>query len=290
MNSTLNIADALRWARVALSAGESPQADAEVLLTWVLGRNRAYLRAFDDLQLSDTQWLQYQTAVERRQCGEPVAYIMGVREFWSLPLRVEPSTLIPRPDTETLVEVALLQLSATQARVLDLGTGTGAIALALASERPGWQVTGVDRLPEAVALARKNAMSLQLNVAFLLSHWYAQVTGAFDLIVSNPPYIDSNDPHLLQGDVRFEPHSALVAADQGLADITCIVDHAPGYLTDGGWILLEHGWQQAESVQLLLRQKGFSSVQSWQDLGGNDRVTGGRWCGEQSVVAGAGSS
>ena len=259
----------------------SPALDAELLLVEVLGKPRSYLRSWPEHQPSAAQCQRYRELLERRRQGEPVAYLLGQRGFWSLDLQVEPSTLIPRPDTERLVELALQLGPQEPAQVLDLGTGSGAIALAVAAERAHWQVTGCDRIADAVALAERNRQRLQLgNVRFVQSDWFAELgQQRFALILSNPPYIAEDDPHLQQGDLRFEPHSALVSGADGLDDIRQIVAQAPAHLLPSGWLLLEHGWQQASAVQQLLRDQGFSEVQSWQDLGGHQRVTGGCWRG-----------
>lgn len=268
----------LRNAVAQLADSDSPKRDAEILLGKVLGKSRAWLIAFDDATLDDSQLTQLNALLARRAAGEPVAYLTGEREFWSLSLTVSPDTLIPRPDSEVLVEQALARLPADPCEVLDLGTGTGAIALALASERPDCHVTGVDRIPAAVALAQHNASKLALpNTGFLQSHWFSALEGQqFALIVSNPPYIDADDHHLAQGDVRFEPASALVAGEQGLADIRVIAAEAGRYLQDSGWLLLEHGWQQGEQVRKILRENSFHAVETCQDYGGNDRVTVGQ--------------
>ena len=202
----------------------------------------------------------------------------GSKGFWKLDLEVAPHTLIPRPDTELLVEAALELLPATPANVLDLGTGSGAIALALASERPAWKVTAVDRVLEAVALAERNRQRLHLNNATVLSsHWFSALEGQrFQLIISNPPYIASADPHLVEGDVRFEPASALVAGVDGLDDLRLIVAQAPDYLEAGGWLMLEHGYDQAAAVRDLLLTSGFEEVHSRTDLGGHERISLGR--------------
>ncbi len=263
----------------ALPDSPTPRLDAELLLAHILGKPRSYLRTWPERELDATQLERYQTALVRRQAGEPVAYILGQQGFWSLDLEVASHTLIPRPDTELLVETVLALLPAAPAQVLDLGTGTGAIALALASERPAWQLTGVDRVPEAVALATRNRARLKLNNAnFVASHWFSGLAGQrYQLIVSNPPYIAADDRHLAEGDVRFEPSSALVAGADGLDDIRLIIQQAPDYLEAGGWLLLEHGFDQATAVCELLGARGFSAVESRRDLGGHERISLGRF-------------
>lgn len=273
--------DIRRWLQHAiatLSGGESPKRDAEILLGFVTGKSRSWLIAFDDSGLSGAQLQQLDALLARRVQGEPIAHLVGEREFWSLPLRVSDATLIPRPDTEVLVEQALAHLPARAATILDLGTGTGAIALALASERPDCEVIGCDRVPDAVTLAQDNARRLHItNACFRLSHWFdALPARRFDMIVSNPPYIDAGDVHLQQGDVRFEPLSALVAAEAGLADLRFIIRNAPHWLQAHGWLLLEHGWQQGTAVQALMTQHGYQAVCTVNDYGGNPRVTLGQ--------------
>ncbi|ATM95658.1 N5-glutamine S-adenosyl-L-methionine-dependent methyltransferase [Yersinia frederiksenii] len=268
----------LSLAAARFNQSDSPKRDAEILLSFVTGRPRTYLLAFGETVLTTEQLAVLEPLAARREQGEPVAYLVGEREFWSLPLSVSCATLIPRPDTECLVEQALAHLPATPCRILDLGTGTGAIALAIASERPDCSVVGGDIKADAVALARHNAEKLAINnVHFLQSSWFESVSGLFTLIVSNPPYIDANDPHLNQGDVRYEPHSALVAPAEGLADLAEIIRQSPAYLEAGGWLMLEHGWQQAQAVQKLLKNAGFSAVMTYKDYGNNDRVTLGQW-------------
>jgi release factor glutamine methyltransferase len=269
----------LKAAVARLTQSDSARRDAEILLGFVTGRARTFLMAFGETLLTQQQQEQLERLLVRRERGEPVAYLIGEREFWSLPLSVSPATLIPRPDTECLVELALERLPSSACNILDLGTGTGAIALALASERPDCKVTGVDLQPEAVALAQHNAQKLAIgNAQFLQGSWFAPLAGqTFALIASNPPYIDAADPHLAQGDVRFEPNSALVAQQHGLADLSAIVQQAPQYLQPQGWLLLEHGWQQGESVRALLQAAGFISIATRRDYGDNDRVTFGQW-------------
>lgn len=257
----------------------TPRLDAELLLAAALNKPRSYLRTWPERELDDEQLSLFQNHLQRRRQGEPVAYILGHQGFWSLDLEVAPHTLIPRPDTELLVETALELLPATPLAVLDLGTGTGAIALALASERPLWTVTAVDRVEEAVALAERNRQRLLLeNVEVRRSHWFSALDGRrFRMIVGNPPYIPASDPHLSEGDVRFEPKSALVAGSDGLDDIRQIVAQAPQHLLDEGWLLLEHGYDQGAAVRELLGARGFAGVHTLRDLGGNERITLGQW-------------
>lgn len=260
----------------------TPRLDAELLLAHALGKSRSYLHTWPERELEAEQLARFQAAQARRLAGEPVAYILGQQGFWSLELEVAAHTLIPRPDTELLVETALALVPGTPANVLDLGTGSGAIALALACERPAWRVTGVDRVPEAVALAERNRTRLRLaNASFVASHWFSALAGQrYQLIVSNPPYIAANDRHLGEGDVRFEPSSALVAGADGLDDIRLIIQQAPGYLEAGGWLLLEHGFDQAAAVRELLRTRGFGAIESRRDLGGHERISLGRFDNE----------
>lgn len=269
----------LQQAVQQLHASESPRRDAEILLGLVTGKSRTFIMAFDETPLTDAQQQQLALLLARREQGEPVAHITGTREFWSLPLLVSSATLIPRPDTECLVEQALARLPAAPCRILDLGTGTGAIALALASERPDCEVTACDLVPGAVELARRNAQQLAIsNVTIVQSDWFAALAGEqFALITSNPPYIDAQDPHLSCGDVRFEPLSALVAADHGLRDLAVLIADARAHLLPGGWLLLEHGWQQGASVRKLFSESGYQQVETCRDYGGNERITLGQY-------------
>lgn len=276
------IAAALKWGAATLQPhSDSAAIDTEVLLLHCINKPRSFLYSWPERQLNDEQQRQFEQLIARRAQGTPVAHIVGVREFWSLPFMVNESTLIPRPDTEILVETALnLPLPADSA-VLDLGTGTGAIALSLAHERNHWQVTAVDKVDDAVQLANANREQLALsNVTVLQSDWFSAVTAAqFDLIVSNPPYISEQDVHLDLGDVRFEPRSALTAADDGFADLFFIADQARQYLKDHGYLLLEHGYTQGPVLREQLTQLGYQNVATVRDFGSNERCTLGQWCG-----------
>jgi release factor glutamine methyltransferase len=266
-------------AEALLPASATARLDAELLLAHVLGKTRSYLRTWPEKTLDEAQAQAFERLIERRREGEPIAYLIGRQGFWTLDLEVAPDTLIPRPDTELLVETALSLRPDTPGKVLDLGTGTGAIALALAVERRHWQLTGVDRMPGAVALAERNRCQHAVeNARFLCSNWFSALSGErFELIVSNPPYIAKDDHHLAEGDVRYEPRSALVAGDDGLDDIRLIVRQAPAYLQPGGWLLLEHGFDQAEDVAALLVAQGFQQVSSRRDLAGHPRITVGSY-------------
>lgn len=271
-----------------LPHSESARLDVELLLCQALERDRTWLYTWPEKYLTEAQRESFEKTLARRRAGEPLAHILGQREFWSLPLEVNASTLIPRPDTEVLVE-ATLECLAAQAgqpqRILDLGTGTGAVALALASECPAWTVEGVDSAPEAVALAKRNGARLGLaNASFLVSDWFSALApgSAYQAIVANPPYIASDDPHLELGDVRFEPRSALVADDEGLAALRHIAQAARPYLAPGGWLLMEHGWQQGAAVRRLLQELGYNSVATRRDYGDQERVTYGRFSGGEA--------
>jgi len=252
--------------------------DVELLLSAALAKPRSYLYAWPQKRLSAEQLKTFYDFMTRRRAGEPVAYILGKQGFYSVELSVNRHSLIPRADTETLVEAALQRLPDTPLRLLDLGSGSGAIALALAKERSNWQVMGVDKSLEAVALAEQNRKQLALaNAQFLQSDWFAALSNQrFAAIVSNPPYIAENDAHLKQGDLRFEPRSALASGKDGLDDLRHIIGHAADYLEENGWLLLEHGWQQAEAVRELLAAAGFVQLESLRDLGGNWRVSLGK--------------
>ncbi|WP_331351165.1 peptide chain release factor N(5)-glutamine methyltransferase [Cellvibrio sp. UBA7671] len=280
--NTLSIAQCLQLAHELESLSDSARLDIELILCHVLQKNRTYLFTWPDKVLSPEQAETFQIFFNRRKSGEPIAHILGQREFWSLPLAVNNSTLIPRPDTELLVEIVLELFAGDvpqqKRSCLDLGTGTGAIVLAIASEKPDWQLVGVDKSADAVALAEQNRDQLHFShVQIKQSDWFSAITAQqFDVIVSNPPYIDPQDPHLEQGDVRFEPRSALIADNKGLADIELIIQQSWNFLCEQAWLLLEHGYDQGQAVRELFAARGFVQVETRTDLGGNERVTLGR--------------
>jgi len=278
----MNIEQAVAQHARLQEMSDSSRLDAELLLCHVLQQPRSYLFTWSDRDLSQEQADAYDALLQRRLQGEPVAHLIGSQAFWTLDLEVTPDTLIPRPETETLVEVALDRLPNGPYRVADLGTGTGAIALSLASERSAWQVVGCDRVDAAVQLAERNRQRLEIgNAEFVQGSWFEPLQGSFDMIVSNPPYIDPEDPHLQQGDVRFEPLSALIADNQGMADIEQIARNARTYLNPNGWLLFEHGYDQGPVSRKLLKQLGYTNVETIQDLGARDRVTLGCWRGSE---------
>jgi len=253
--------------------------DAALLLAHVLGRSRGWLYAHGDAPVPAPDLARFEQLVARRAAGEPVAYLLGTRGFWRFDLAVTPDTLIPRPETELLVELALARIPAqSAAQLADLGTGSGAIALAIASERPQARVVAVDISGDALEVARGNAAALGLdNVEFRRGDWLSPLAGErFDLIASNPPYIAEGDAHLAQGDLRFEPRGALASGADGLDAIRIIAAAAPAHLRDGGWLLVEHGWEQGAAVRTLFEAAGLVDVATEPDLEQRDRVTLGR--------------
>jgi len=277
----LSIEQVIQQATLQLqNSSDSAKLDVELLLAHCLHNDRTYLFTWYDKLVTEDEKVAFNKLLARRLEGEPVAYILGHQEFWDLNLNTAQHTLIPRADTETLIDwvLELGEQLPQKSNVIDLGTGTGAIALALANEFPQWRVQGVDLVPEAVELAQGNAKQNNLQrVRFFQSSWFEQVEGLFDLIVSNPPYIDPLDEHLSQGDVRFEPKSALIADNKGLADLELIAQQAREYLVNGGWLLVEHGYDQQQAVQDILMALGYQQVSTRIDLGGNPRITGGRF-------------
>jgi release factor glutamine methyltransferase len=271
----MNISQLLQSAVQSNYLSDSAAVDCELLLCHVLDVDRSYLKTWPDRELLSAVEEQFQQLLQRRIQGEPVAYLIGTQGFWTLDLMVSPDTLIPRPETELLVEAALDLELPEQAKVLDLGTGTGAIALALASERHHWHISAVDLMPNAVQLAKANCQRHQLdNVEIFQSSWFAEIPAQrFDLIVSNPPYIEDGDMHLTQGDVRFEPASALVSGTDGLDDLRLLVAESVDYLADSGWLMVEHGYQQGSAVRELFEQAGFTQVETRRDLNDLERIT-----------------
>jgi len=271
------VSELLRWARGQLP-GDEVDSDAQSLLSHVLQKNRTWLFTWGDQAVADKDEARFRDLVAQRAAGHPVAYLTGNRAFWTLDLQVDQHTLIPRPETEHLVEKALQLGPANKPlEILDLGTGSGAIALALASERPAWQVTACDRSKPALQVAKANAERLGLNnVQLIHSDWFKAIEGHFDLVISNPPYIPNQDPHLSQGDLRFEPVGALASGSDGLDDIRHIVSEAQQYLKRGGWLLLEHGYDQGEATRQILQQHGFKQIFTDADLASRDRLSGGK--------------
>ncbi len=266
--------------RYLAAVSDTPRLDAEVLLAAALQRPRSYLFTWPERVPEPVQAARFAAWLERRRQGEPIAYLLGQREFWSLELRVTPDTLIPRPETELLVELALDRLPADQAlTVADLGTGSGAIALALAAERPQVRLIATDRSAAALAVARDNAQRLGMaQIEFRQGDWCAALAGErCALIAANPPYLAAADPHAQRGDLRFEPRQALVAGPDGLEALRVIIATAPDVLEAGGWLLLEHGYDQGEAVPALLRERGFVAVGQHRDGAGLSRVSSGRW-------------
>ena len=266
------LGDCVDAARTAL-----PRPDADVLTAHAVGCPRNTLYAFPERLVSTADTRRLAGFLDRRQGGEPVAYILGEREFWSLTLRVDARVLIPRPETECLVEAALDHIE-DGARVLDLGTGSGAIALAVAAARPDAEVIGVDLDPGCIDVARENAKELGATVQFIQSDWFSALEAGrrFDIILANPPYVADGDPHLARGDLRFEPRRALAGGPDGLTALRYLIGAAPAWLDSGGWLLVEHGHDQQASVLPLFLKSGFEDIATRQDLAGIDRVAGGR--------------
>jgi release factor glutamine methyltransferase len=258
----------------------SAKLEAEILLAYVLKKPRSFLHTWPERSLESSFLDQYQTLVQRRCQGEPIAYITGQREFWGLSLTVSPATLIPRPETERLVEIALEKIPTDESCLIaDLGTGSGALAFALASERPLCQIIGTDISAAALAVAKENGQRLNLtNVSFIQGRWFEPLKDRqFDLVVANPPYVASNDPHLQEGDLRFEPRQALSAGPDGLEAIREIIASAKTHLKPGAWLMLEHGYDQGDSVITLFEENGFSHVFCHRDYAARERATEGQW-------------
>lgn len=259
---------------------DSARLDAEVLLALVLNKNRSYFRAFPEVILSHDENEHFQSLLNKRKSGHPIAHITGQREFWSLDLDVNEHTLIPRPDTETLIEFVLENFPQDKLNVADLGTGSGAIALALASEKPQWNILATDQSEHALAVATNNAKKCQLNnVTLKQGSWFQPLEQSrFDIIISNPPYIPQQDEHLQQGDVRFEPITALASGEDGLDDIRHLIAHAKEYLLPQGWLIIEHGYDQKQAIFDLFKRAGFENISQKNDYGNNPRLSAGQFC------------
>jgi len=287
LSAAATVDTTLAWAARQLAArSDSPRLDAEVLLGHITGRSRAQLLARPELTLDPVTMQRFRHLVVRRAQGEPIAYLTGEREFWSRRFRVTPATLIPRPETELLIELALDLLPRdAPLHIADLGTGSGAIALTLALERPTCRVVATDLSADALEVARDNARRLgAANVEFRCGDWCAALAGEqFDLIVSNPPYVAADDPHLLEGDLPREPRLALTAGGSGLEAIERIVSEAPAHLVRGGWLLLEHGFDQADAVAALLRRCGYAQIGHRADIGGHRRAVAARYAGDTAL-------
>jgi release factor glutamine methyltransferase len=281
VSEQITIANALTAATKRLEqTSTSARIDAESLLCHTLKCNTAHLAAWPEKILNTDQTQQFNQLIAERESGTPISYLTGQREFWSLELGVSPVTLIPRPETETLVEFVLEQFDAKkEMRLVDLGTGSGAIALAIAHERPDWKVTATDISEDALAVAQQNAEKHHIkNIEFKSSHWFDALKGqTFDIIISNPPYIAQDDPHLSSGDVRFEPASALSSGVTGMDDIEIITSTAAHYLKDNGWLILEHGYDQKKQVFDCFKSAGFEDILQKSDLSNQPRMTAGRY-------------
>lgn len=274
----MNIKQALEHATDVLKESSSARLDAELLLAHALHATRAFLYAHATDELESTTWDAFQRHIAARRDGHPIAYLTGKRDFWSFSLHVSPATLIPRPETELLIECVLTHFNNQKhLRILDLGTGSGAIALALALTNPTWEIVACDVSQEALDVARKNTSELRAqNITFIQSNWFESIAQQpFDAIVSNPPYIAEHDPHLTQGDLRFEPPQALSSGPDGLDALTQIIKQAQSYLKPSGLLIMEHGYSQATAVTELLRKAHYHAVHSWPDLQGHLRVTQG---------------
>ncbi len=284
-NSGSSIESVVLSAQKQLSEAEvtdSPKLDAELLLAFCLGKDRTYLFTWSDKELNSKEIRTFTELLQKRLDGHPIAHIVGYREFWGLNLKVSPDTLIPRPDTETLIEAVLALPLPSKPYIVDLGTGTGAIALALKSELASSHISALDQSAKALAVAEENAKNLNLNIKLIQSNWFDELANCtFDCIVSNPPYIEESDPHLAQGDVRFEPITALTSGMDGLDDIRTIAKLAVEHLSTTGWLCIEHGYNQAEQVAEIFKENGFQNIQLKKDLGNNPRVTLGQYTPSQ---------
>lgn len=269
----------LKWASKQLNFTSSPEYESEIILGSVVNKSRAYLLSFNDTLLHDMQKKILNKLVYRRKLGEPIPYLLGIKKFWTLNLKISNDIFIPRSDTECLVEQVIKLFKKPHLKVLDLGTGSGAISLAIAVERPTWNITAVDNELKAIDIAQNNAYDLNINnVFFKYSNWFSAIGNIrYDIIISNPPYININDYYLFYYNMKFEPKTALVSQCNGLADILHICQNSVKYLLFGGWLMVEHSWKQGKNVRYLFKTSGFKNIKTVYDYGGNERITCGQW-------------
>ena len=271
----MQIAQILQLYPLQLIESSSPRLDVEILLMHALGKNRFFIYAWGEYELKPFEITKFKELFKERLRGKPIAYLIGKREFWSMPFLVNEHTLIPRPETELLVEVALNHLPKNGV-VFDMGTGSGCIALAIKKERPDCRVIGIDKSLNSLNIAKQNAQHLNLEIEWIESDWFSKIEIKADIIVSNPPYIAINDRHLMQGDVRFEPQSALVSGKDGLDDLIYLIDKSRNFLNPKGWLFLEHGFDQGFVINSLLKTACYTKIKTHQDSNGQDRVSGGQ--------------
>jgi len=272
----MQIAQIIKNYPLQLTESSSPRLDVEILLSHAIQKDRSFMYAWDTYELKEIEMNIFEKLFEERLKGKPIAYLVKKREFWSMDLLVNEHTLIPRPETELLVEVALNVLP-QNGTVFDLGTGSGCISLAIKKERPDCRIIGIDKSLNALEIAQQNAQNLNLNIEWLESDWFSNINCKADMIISNPPYIATHDPHLRQGDVRFEPQSALVSGKEGLNDLFYLIDHARYFLNPNGWLWLEHGFNQGLVINSLLKSHGYTNIKTYKDSNGQDRVSGGKF-------------
>ncbi len=271
----MQISSLLKTYPLQLIESSSARLDVELLLMHAIGKNRSFLYAWDNYELKETELEMFEKLFKERLQGKPIAYLIGKREFWSMEFLVNEHTLIPRPETELLVEIALKYLP-KNATVFDMGTGTGCIALVIKKERPDCRILGIDKSLNSLEIAKQNAQNLNLNIEWIESDWFSNIKIKADMIISNPPYIGEFDSHLMQGDVRFEPRSALISGVDGLKDIKYLIDNAKFFLNANGWLFLEHGFEQGFTIKSLLKNACYTNIKLYQDSNGLDRVSGGQ--------------
>jgi release factor glutamine methyltransferase len=271
----MQISQILQIYPLQLIESSSPRLDVEILLSYAIQKDRSFIYAWAEYELKPFEITKFKELFKERLQGKPIAYLIGKREFWSMPFLVNEHTLIPRPETELLVEVALNHLPKNGV-VFDMGTGSGCIALAIKKERPDCRIVGIDKSLNTLKIAKQNAQHLELKIEWIESDWFSNVEIKADIIVSNPPYIAINDRHLMQGDVRFEPQSALVSGKDGLDDLIYLIDKSRNFLNSQGWLFLEHGFDQGFVIKSLLKTACYTKIKTHQDSNGQDRVSGGQ--------------